>query len=40
MKKIAVWLNQDQFKRLKQKADRLGISHYAYVKALVLESLT
>jgi len=40
MKKVAVWLNAEEFKRLGQKADRLRISPYAYAKKVILESLT
>jgi len=39
MKKIETSLNEQEYKRFTKKADKKGISLYAYLKTLVLKDL-
>ena len=39
MKRIETFLNEEQYKRFIKKADKKGISLYAYLKTLVLNDL-
>jgi len=37
LRHIAIWLNEEQYERLKREAEKHGLTPYAYLKQLVLK---
>jgi len=37
LRHIAIWLNEEQYERLKREAEKRGLTPYAYLKQLVLK---
>ena len=37
LRQVNIWLNEEQYKRLRQEAEKKGVSVYAYTKQLILD---